>query len=219
MDTKSTILPTPVGVTSERCAHEQKPIFKRVILSRLQRRSDDKAIPFSFDIGNLVCNDANPLPPVPSNADLSASAQACAQALINQILTSCRFRNSPSKGTLVALPRPSTILPRAKPLPKAKPETKWEKFARQKGIKSVSKKSKKQFDDSTGQWMPAWGYKGRKKEHEQNWVTEVDEQKETELNEGETLAGRGRRERRDRAKKNQHKQKVNHLKAKKRRAK
>ena len=176
-------------------------------------------MPYAFDIGNLLCNDTNPLPPSPNNTDLSSAARACAQALINQILASCQIHNSPSKGTVVALSQPLTILPREKPLPKPKPETKWEKFARQKGIRSDGrKKSKKQYNEDAGEWVPAWGYKGRNKEQEQNWITEVDERKETELKEGETLAGQGRRERRERVKKNMHKQRTSLLKTRKRHA-
>lgn len=35
----------------------------------------------------------------------------------------------------LALPEPTTIFPRSRKLPEAKKETKWERFAKEKGIK------------------------------------------------------------------------------------
>lgn len=43
------------------------------------------------------------------------------------------------------LPKPTFVLPRSRKCPVAKPLTKWEKFAQEKGIKKV-KKDKKVFD-------------------------------------------------------------------------
>lgn len=43
------------------------------------------------------------------------------------------------------LPKPAYVLPRTRKCPVAKPLTKWEKFAQEKGIKKV-KKDKKVFD-------------------------------------------------------------------------
>ncbi len=41
--------------------------------------------------------------------------------------------------TVVKLPEITTKLPRAKPIPKKKELTKWEKFAKEKGIQKVKK--------------------------------------------------------------------------------
>lgn len=43
------------------------------------------------------------------------------------------------------LPAPTFVLPREKPLPKPKPLTKWQKYAREKGI-TKTKKSKLNWD-------------------------------------------------------------------------
>lgn len=46
------------------------------------------------------------------------------------------------------LPKPAYILPRARAVPKPKALTKWQEFAKQKGIRSKKKgKSKLQWDD------------------------------------------------------------------------
>lgn len=66
------------------------------------------------------------------------------QLLINQIfqLTTAKVDNE----IVIKLPPPTTRLPRAKPVPKAKQLTKWEKYAKEKGITS-RKKSKTEWDE------------------------------------------------------------------------
>ncbi|KAH0709986.1 hypothetical protein KY284_011413 [Solanum tuberosum] len=77
--------------------------------------------------------------------------QAIADALFNLPST-----ESPD-GPLVQLPQPTTRLPREKPLPRPKPPTKWEVFAKKKGIQK-RKKDKVVFDDQTGSWKRRHGY-------------------------------------------------------------
>ncbi|KAL8705745.1 MAG: hypothetical protein Q9201_001179, partial [Fulgogasparrea decipioides] len=115
-----------------------------------------KPNPYTFDLGNLLINDPNPLPPSPSQAHLSAAARDCAQALINQLLTTCPITSS-SDGLLMTLPPSTTPLPREKPLPTEKEPTKWEKFAAKKGIEDKKKEGKSVFDEETGNWVPKWG--------------------------------------------------------------
>ena len=50
-----------------------------------------------------------------------------------------------------------TKIPREKPIPK-KQETKWEAFARCKGIKK-HKKERMVYDKEAKEWRPRWGYK------------------------------------------------------------
>ncbi|KAL8840455.1 MAG: hypothetical protein Q9170_001331 [Blastenia crenularia] len=142
-----------------------------------------KPIPYTFDLGNLLISDANPLPTRPSEAQLSATARDCAQALVNQLLTTCPITSS-SEGVLMTLPPPTTPLPREKPLPAVKAPTKWEQFAAKKGIKDKKKEGKLVFDEETQEWVPKWGYKGKNKEGEQDWIVEIDEKKEKKGAEG-----------------------------------
>ncbi|KAJ4844619.1 hypothetical protein Tsubulata_023445 [Turnera subulata] len=60
-------------------------------------------------------------------------------------------------GPIVKLPPPSTKLPREKPLPKPKPPTKWELFAKAKGIQK-KKKDKVVWDEQTETWKRRYGY-------------------------------------------------------------
>ncbi|KAL8944512.1 MAG: hypothetical protein Q9216_000422 [Gyalolechia sp. 2 TL-2023] len=178
-----------------------------------------KPIPYTFDLGNLLVNDANPLPPNPSQAQLQATARDCAQALINQLLTTCPITSS-SDGVLMTLPPPTTPLPREKPLPTEKRPTKWEKFAAKKGIKDKKKEGKLVFDEETQEWVPKWGFKGKSKEGDQDWIVEIDETKEKNKkkdgkeDEGGSR-GEGRRERKEKARRNERRQRANARKARK----
>ena len=56
------------------------------------------------------------------------------------------------------LPDPTATIPRDKPLPQEKEQTRWEEFADQKGIKK-RKRERMIYDESDGKWKPNWGYK------------------------------------------------------------
>lgn len=74
------------------------------------------------------------------------------------------------------------------------------------------------FNEASGEWVPKWGYKGRNKDGEGEWLVEVDEKKEAEREKdgnGKTLRGEGRRERVEKVKRNERKQRANERKARK----
>ena len=79
---------------------------------------------------------------------------------IFQALTRQLF-NLPSEpapvGRIAELPDPTSSLPREKPVPKPRPPTKWELFAQKKGI-TKRKRSKLEFDDTSGEWKRRYGY-------------------------------------------------------------
>lgn len=54
---------------------------------------------------------------------------------------------------VIELPEPIMLLPREKPLPEPKPTTKWEKFAREKGIKK-RKHSRLIWDEVSKSYKP-----------------------------------------------------------------
>ena len=62
-------------------------------------------------------------------------------------------------------------MPRSRPVPKPKGLTKWEKFARERGIKK-KKKEKLAWDDNSQGWKPRYGYK-RADAVEENWVMDA----------------------------------------------
>ncbi|KAL5121957.1 Rhodanese-related sulfurtransferase [Pleosporales sp. CAS-2024a] len=173
-----------------------------------------KPIPFTFDLGHLLANDANP---VPANADeqtRQSTARDAAQALINQLLSTCQIK-SDSEGVHLMLPDPSTPMPREKPIPAAKEATKWERFAAKKGIKDKKRDGKLVYDEASGEWVPKWGYKGKNKEGENDWLVEVDEKKEAKTGEAHDARADSRRERKERMKRNERKQRNNDRAARK----
>ena len=60
---------------------------------------------------------------------------------------------------MAILPVESAVtLPREKRIPEPKPETKWEKYAKEKNIKN-KKRDRMLFDETTEDWKPRYGYK------------------------------------------------------------
>ncbi|XP_042465413.1 ribosome biogenesis regulatory protein homolog [Zingiber officinale] len=116
---------------------------------------------FQVDLGNLMAFDpAHHFESIPSSRE--ELTKAClekgtelVQAIANVLfaLPSTEDRDGP----IVRLPQPTTKLPREKHFPKPKPPTKWELFAKTKGIKP-RKKGKRAFDEQTGAWKRLHGY-------------------------------------------------------------
>lgn len=79
---------------------------------------------------------------------------------------------------VLKMPEPKTILPRAKSVPKPKEPTKWEKFAREKGIKSKSSKTRDNlvWDDAARKWVPRFGYNKVKNDEQKDWLIEIPDQ-------------------------------------------
>lgn len=75
--------------------------------------------------------------------------------------------------TVVAkLPAPKLILPRSRKVPTAPLQTKWQKFAQDKGIVK-KKKDKKVYDNVLESWVPTYGFKRAQAEKDRDWVLEV----------------------------------------------
>lgn len=174
----------------------------------------NKPTPFNFDLGNLLANDPNPVPAEADEEALAATARDAAQALINQLLSTCEVKST-SDGVHLVLPAPQMALPREKPIPKAKEQTKWERFAAKKGIKDKRRDGNKVYDEATGDWVPKWGYKGKNKEAESSWLVEVDEKKEAKTGTAHDARADSRHERKERTKRNERKQRANESKSRK----
>lgn len=81
-------------------------------------------------------------------------------------------------------------------------------FAKKKGIQAKARDGKMVYDEEKGEWVPKWGYKGKNKDVENQWLVEVDEKREAQGKEGDerTL---NREERKRRIKLNERQQKKN----------
>ncbi|OBA19660.1 ribosomal biogenesis regulatory protein [Metschnikowia bicuspidata var. bicuspidata NRRL YB-4993] len=197
-----------------------EPNFKPVTVT--------KPIPNLFDLGNLATFDPNPLDnaklndPEQKEAYLASVTRDNLQLLINQVLslpiktttdTHGSSTGQDSTMTLIQLPEPTTALPREKSIPKDKPKTKWEKFAEIKGIKAKAKDGKMVYDEATGEWVPKWGYKGKNKDLDDQWLVEIDEKSKGTPNELIDPRSLARAERKKLVKKNelQHKRNVKNL--------
>ena len=53
-----------------------------------------------------------------------------------------------------------------------KAPTKWELFAKKKGIKKT-RIPNTVYDEESGEWVPRWGYKGANKKPENEWLVEL----------------------------------------------
>ncbi len=118
------------------------------------------------------------------------------------------------------------VLPRWKPLPKAKQPTKWESFAKKKGIGKfggtvkggaalAEKRRNSVYDEESGEWVRKWGYKGKNAREGGEWLVEVDEKKKPIEEEGRSVRGEGKRERMERMRRQERKERNNQKRGKK----
>ncbi|KAG9317835.1 ribosome biogenesis regulatory protein-domain-containing protein [Chiua virens] len=134
----------------------------------------EKDTPFDVDPGFLTVTDLNPIDPESYAANLEECLQVTArdgiQALVAALYT---LPTHPSPdGPLAQLPPPTTPHPRTKPLPKPKQPTKWERFAASKGIQQ-KRRERKIWDEEKQEWTDRWGWNGKNKEKEGQWIHEV----------------------------------------------
>lgn len=95
-----------------------------------------------------------------------------------------------------------------------------ELFAKKKGINTAKTNStgKMVYDEASGEWVPKWGYKGKNKSGEDQWLVEIDDRKAAAAVAGKKGTGDidtfdprklSRQERVDRVKKNERQMKKN----------
>lgn len=61
------------------------------------------------------------------------------------------------EGRVVPLPKPRYRLPREKPVPRDRPLTKWEQFAKEKGIQKRQKRDRLVWDEDVQDFIPRFG--------------------------------------------------------------
>ncbi|KAF4123890.1 regulator of ribosome biosynthesis [Geosmithia morbida] len=163
-------------------------------------------------IDEVPAEDANPavIDPSAPEQSLAEIARDGAQALINQLLTACPLATT-KDGVLISLPEPTTRIPREKPVPEAKPPTKWERFAAKKGIKPKTREQRRNlaFDDQSGEWKRKWGYGGLNKKGQDDPIVEIDMKAERERKAGTSVHRDSRRERKENLRRNERKMKKN----------
>lgn len=86
-----------------------------------------------------------------------------AQLLFNKIFELPTETLPHDMGKLALLPKGTTALPREKPIPKPAAPTKWEAFAKLKGIEK-KKRGRMVYDEAAGVYAPRFGYKSIKQQ-------------------------------------------------------
>ncbi|ORX35158.1 ribosome biogenesis regulatory protein-domain-containing protein [Kockovaella imperatae] len=130
--------------------------------------------PADVDLGYLAAFDTTPTDAELYSSSRDSHLRDLALASVSTLLNSLFAlpKTSSPLGPVVRPPAPTTVLPREKPLPKPKPPTKWERFAKEKGISHV-KKDKVVWDEEKQDWVKRWGRGGKNKEAEDQWLHEV----------------------------------------------
>lgn len=124
------------------------------------KRPDD----LDYDLANMTALDSHPvdaskLAGAGREKYLARVARSGVQLLLHRVFA-LPYEATPD-GPMAVLPRARLRLPRRLPIPVGREETKWEKFAKEKGIKK-KKRSRMVVDEQTGEFMPRWGYKVRR---------------------------------------------------------
>lgn len=117
----------------------------------------------SYDLHYLMALDARPAPASAASADpdegaLLALAAENIAALCTEVIR--LPRTGGEDGVLATLPPPVMLLPREKHVPVAAEPTKWEAFAREKGIQR-RKRGAMVYDEKAQEYRPRWGYRRR----------------------------------------------------------
>ncbi|MEQ2235283.1 Rhodanese- sulfurtransferase [Ilyodon furcidens] len=143
---------------------------------KLKSVSVQKELDLEFDVGNLLACDKNRIESRDFREQrkedfLRALARDNTQLLINEIW---KLPTERIAEVIVAkLPEQTTRLPREKPPPKPRPPTRWEQFAKLKGIQK-KKKTNLVWDETAKEWRRRWGYK-RANDNTKDWLVEVPE--------------------------------------------
>ncbi|KAF1555097.1 hypothetical protein FQV10_0014525, partial [Eudyptes schlegeli] len=141
----------------------------------------EKELELEFDLGNLLALDRNP-PPAAGLRGAGPRREALLRALARdntQLL-------------------PAFRLPREKPPPRPRPPTRWEQFARLKGIRR-RKRTSLVWDEQAREWRRRWGYRRAGGDPARAWLAEVPEGADPE----EDQFARLRREKRERVARNE----------------
>lgn len=158
--------------------------------SRLGSTTVTLPLELELDLGNLLAIDPNNQEfteeQMPTEDQLLSLGRDGAQILLNSLW---QLETERVEDAVVAkLPPPTYRLPREKPAPKPKAMTKWEKYAKEKGIDKKKKKDRMVWDDVVSKWVPQFGYKKVVAEQERNWCMPVKSNAPDDENPYEKLA-------------------------------
>jgi regulator of ribosome biosynthesis len=129
----------------------------------------------TVDMGNLLICDTQPMPAINNDTIVEKAKEELAMLVksLYDLKSSQKHMELNGGQYEVELPDKIQTFPRLYPLPKPKPETRWDKFKKLKGIKKPTKRSRLVYDDKRKDWAPRWGKGSVKKlDKKDNWITE-----------------------------------------------
>ena len=137
----------------------------------------------AMDLGNMAIFDKN-IVIIPSENEISREEMllAASKTALETLLESLFSLPLPEghlrglgASALVALPKPTTIIPRAKPIPVPRESTPWELFSRAKGIKKRSREERYAYNEQKKKWLPKHGHlsEKRKDAKDATWCQEL----------------------------------------------
>jgi regulator of ribosome biosynthesis len=168
--------------------------------------------PLDIDAGHLLVSDAAPLDFTYTAPDREELASMRARGVLQRLIAELFALPSETdvSGRFAQLPEGETTFPRLRALPPSeKPLTKWEQFAKDKGIKK-RKRTKHVFDEQSDEWKRRHGYQRAK---DANEVIIMPGKWSEVAGKTEDPFTREEREKRERVGKNQEKQNKNLLNA------
>ncbi len=119
-------------------------------MAGLAVRADEAPPGIDLDIGCLAAFDKR----VGEPGSLIERARSGVEPLVHALFSLPSVQTD--HGRLVDLPGATTPLPREKPIPKEREPTKWEKFAKEKGIVK-KRRDRLVFDEQSGEYLPRYG--------------------------------------------------------------
>ncbi|ELP86649.1 hypothetical protein EIN_092140 [Entamoeba invadens IP1] len=134
---------------------------------------------YELDVGNLMVSNTADVDAEEYSKDKWACFSSMSQKAANALIQNIRSRedihdgSDPFMAKVVSLDTPEMLFPREKKVPVPKPPTKWELFAKRKGIVKP-KRSQKVWNQETHSYVPRFGKgstKQMKKENE-GWIVE-----------------------------------------------
>lgn len=127
-------------------------IFVIMVKSAHPEKEDN----LTYEMYYLMASDIAPISSGTTDEDLTALARDNTQLLINKVFALPRGKTEYGPSAILPLYAKNLRLPRALPLPKKAPKTRWEQFAEEKGI-FKKKRSRLVFDEVEKDWVPRWG--------------------------------------------------------------
>lgn len=122
-----------------------------------QNAAAEKEDNLTYCLAHLAAFDIAPLHP---KADLTSLTRDNVQLLVNKVFS--LKREETDEGPTVEMPIEEGFrIPRQRPIPKVKPETRWEAFMKERRMEK-RKRSSMVFDEASGDWKRRFGYKSSK---------------------------------------------------------